>query len=238
MTTLQNIIDLVRMRSNMEANQFVTDPELTIYINNSMAELDGILATKYQEYRLNSYLSVLPSDGVSNIIPIPSKMWKLRGVDFANTGQGGPSWYSLRAFQFPERNRNNNSIGNIAQPYGKMGLFYRYADVGIIIEPQQMAGGTYQIWYTPKYLQLVLPTDPLSIQMDTQAWVEYAVVDCCIKILNKQNLDPSGFIAEKQLLHKRIQDESVNRDSSGPKRVANVRFDNDSNNIPYSWDMF
>lgn len=240
-TTLAQIITLVRQRSNMEENQFVTDSELTSYINNSLAELYDVLSTKYEEYNLQTFQAVIPSDGVSNTISIPSNLFKLRGVDFQNASQGqqAPLWYTLYEFQLPERNRNNNVVNNILTPYGKLRLSFRLADASIIIIPQIEAGGTYQIWYTPKYVPLVQSTDTLTIQMDTQAWVEYAVVDCCIKILNKQNMDPTGFMAEKSALLTRINGAARNRDAAGPKRVANVRFnDNDMYFSPFGWGGF
>lgn len=237
-TQLADLILLTRQRSNMENNFFVSDQELTTYLNNSLAELDGLMAREYEEYRLANFQAILPNDGVSNVISIPSNLFKLRGVDYVNSGQGGPPYYTLYQFQFPERNRDNNVLNNIASPWGKVQLSYRLADVGIIIQPQQNAGGTYQVWYTPKYIPLVSMSDALNIQMDTQSWVEYCVVDCCIKIFNKQGLDPSGFLAEKQTLHTRILSEAKNRDSSGPKRMANVRYSNDDLVLPYMYDIY
>ena len=237
-TQLSDIRTLVRQRSNMENNFFVTDAELNTYINNSLAELDGVLATKYEEYRLNSFQASLPNDGVSNIISIPSTFWKLRGVDYQNLGQGGTQWFTLFEFQFPERNRENNILNNIVSPWGRLKLSYRLADVGIIIQPQTQAGGIYQVWFTPKYVPLLLDTDTLTIQMDTQAWVEYVVVDCAIKILNKQGLDPSSFMAEKEHLRVRIVAEAKNRDAAGPKRMANSRFQNDDLVLPYMYDIW
>jgi hypothetical protein len=222
----------------MEQNFFVTDSELITYINNSLAELDGLMAREYEEYRLSNFQAVLPNDGYSNIISIPSNFFKLRGVDYQNLGQGQPQWYTLYEFQFPERNRENNILNNIVSPWGKLKLSYRLADTGIMIQPQTQAGGVFQIWYTPKYNPLVQLTDTLTIQMDTQAWVEYAVVDCCIKIFDKQNLDPSAFMSEKQALHTRILSEAKNRDSAGPKRMANSRFQNDDLVLPYMYDWW
>ena len=237
-TTLQQLITLTRQRSNMENNNFISDTELTTYLNNSLAELDDVLVTDYEDYRLNTFQSVLPSDGLTNIIPIPSNLYKLRGVDFKiNESQNGTFWLTLFPFQLPERNRQRSGLTNILVPY-RTGLSYRLADAGIIIMPQVQAGGTYQIWFTPKFVSLVETTDTLTIQMDTQAWIEYAVVDCCIKIFNKQNLDPSGFMAEKAALQVRIKNAAKNRDSAGPKRVANVRFNENDFGLPYGFDNF
>jgi hypothetical protein len=63
--------------------------------------------------------------------------------------------------------------------------------------------------------------------MDTQAWSEFAIVGTCVKIMNKMNLDPSGFMAEKAEQKERVISAAKNRDSSGPKRMANVRFNDD-----------
>ncbi|MGD0331140.1 MAG: hypothetical protein ABSB40_11995 [Nitrososphaeria archaeon] len=237
-TTLQNIIDLTRYRSNMENNFFVTDAELTIYINNSLAELDDILVTDYEDYRVSSFQSVIPTDGTSNTIPIPSNLYKLRGVDYQiNHEQNGTYWLTLFPFQMPERNRQRNGLTNILIPY-RTGLSYRLEDTQIMIMPQMQAGGTYQVWFTPKFVPLVETTDTLNIQMDTQAWGEYAVVDCCAKIFNKQALDPSGFLAEKAALQQRVRGAMKNRDAAAPKRVSNVRFQDNDFGAPFGWDNF
>lgn len=220
-TSLNDIITMVRQRGNMEANNFVTDAELTSYINNSLAELDGLIAMRYEDYRLASYIVVI-NGGINNIIPVPSDFWKLRGVDY-QLQQGAPNssapiWYSLKRFEFPQRNRFNNNMVYASSQYGKNIGFYLSAQ-GITLTPASYATGTYQVWYTPKFRTLNNITDILDIYMDTQAWVEYAVVDCCIKILNKQNLDPSGFIAEKERLKIRIESESDNRTDAGPSCV-------------------
>lgn len=107
-------------------------------------------------------------------------------------------------------------------------LSYRLADSSIIMEPQQQAAGnTFQVWYTPKFNNLNLTTDTLGIQMQTQGWTEYAIVDCCIKIFNKQNMDPSAFMQEKEQLRQRIMSAAKNRDASAPKQIVNTRFSND-----------
>lgn len=232
-TSLAQLITLVRERSNMENNFFISDTELTTYINNSLGELDDVLTTEYEEYRLNNFQAIIPNDGVSNTIAIPSNMNKLRGVDYQLATTSSTLWLTLYPFQFPERNRWNNSLSNVLSPLNRS-LSYRLADQGIIITPLTQAYGTYQIWFTPKFYPLLVTTDVLPIQMDTNAWVEYTIVDCCVKIFNKQNLDPSGFMAEKAALLERIRASARNRNSAAPKRIANVRFnDGDMMGMPY-----
>lgn len=220
MTQLSDLILLARQRSDMEANAFISDTELTTYLNNSLAELDDILVTNYEDYRLSSFLSVLASNGT---IPLPADFYKLRGVDFQVLNVGPSNWWSLRPFMFPERNRFNQTVAAIAWPFGRVQLTYRLADQGIVIMPADQAAGTYQVWYTPLFNPLVLTTDLLPQSMSSQAWTEYAVVDACIKILGKQNLDPSGFLAEKAALRARVIGASKNRNAAGAKRVADTR---------------
>lgn len=219
---LSDLILLVRQRADMENNAFVSDSELTTYINNSLAELDDILVTNYEDYRLSNWVSVLAA-GAGAVIPLPADFGKLRGVDFQVNGTGAGRWYALRAFQFPERNRWTNAGAVFAWPFGRAQLSYRLADQGIMIAPADQAGGVYQVWYTPLFNRLVLPTDLLPQSYASQAWTEYAVVDAAIKILNKQNLDPSGFMAEKQALRARVIGASKNRSNAAPKRVADTR---------------
>ncbi len=233
-TSLSDLITQVRMRSNMENNFFVTNEELTYYINNSLAELYDIIVTEYEDYRINEFIASIPNDGYSNVISIPSDMHKLRGVDFKmSPGSSSDQWLTLDLFMFRERNRQNSVLGNIVSPYGRSRLMYRLSDQGISIVPQSQAAGVFRVWYIPKWSPLLQLTDVLPIQLDTQAWVEYAIVDCCIKINNKQNLDPSGFMAEKAALKERIIGAARNRDSAGPKRVVNTRFVDDGFDMPY-----
>ena len=224
-TTLQDLITLTRQESDMENSQFVTDTELTNYINNSLAEMDDIMVDTYEDYRLEQYQATL--QGGSFTIPTPQEMLKLRGVDIQGNGvvsNGSYPWFPIPKFQLIDRGARNNLTSALAYPFGKVNLSYFWSGAnGILIYPQVQASGTYQIWWIPKFSELVLTTDVLPVQMDQQAWVEYAVVDCCIKIYCKQNLDPSAFMQRKEALRTRIIGSMSNRDVAGPDCIANVR---------------
>jgi hypothetical protein len=62
--------------------------------------------------------------------------------------------------------------------------------------------------------------------MDLQAWCEYAIVDVSIKILAKQNLDPTAFMAQKAGLTQRILSMAANLDAGGPKKTVDTRHNN------------
>lgn len=226
---MQELITYARQRSNLENNEFCTDAEIQLYLNQSLGELDDILATTYDDYHVLTYQSVIPTNNSSNIIPVPSNLLKIRGVDFQYQPAQSPSqaalWYSVPKFNFLERNQQN-PLSVISMPWGRLNVSYNLMDQGIQIIPNTNCAGTYQIWYTPKFNYLTQTTDILPLYMNAQGWAEYAIVDACIKIFNKQNLDPSGFMAEKQALKDRIISAAKNRDSGGVKFVADTRFGN------------
>jgi hypothetical protein len=224
-TTLQDLITLVRQESNQENSQFVTDAELTSYINNSLAEMDDIMIDTYEDYRLEQYTSVIQSPNFT--IPTPQEMLKLRGVDILGNGvasNGSLPWFPIPKFQFIDRGRLNNLTSALTYPFGNVNLSYFWQGAqGIIIYPQVQASGTYQIWWVPKFSELNLVTDVLAVQMDQQAWIEYAVVDCCIKIYGKDNLDTQTFERRKEALRVRIIGSMSNRDVAGPDCIVNMR---------------
>jgi len=229
MTSMQQMITYTRQRSNMEANQFVTDNELMLYLNQSLGELDDILATEYDDYHMLNYQSIIPTNTSSNILPIPPTLLKLRGVDFQYQPSQSPAqpalWYSVPRYNFLERNQQN-PMSVISLPWGRLNISYNLMDQGIQIIPNTNCAGTYQVWYTPKFQYLTLTTDILPVYMNMQGWSEYAIVDACIKIFNKQNIDPSGFMAEKAALQQRIMAAAKNRDAGGVKFVADTRYQN------------
>lgn len=227
MTSMQQLITLTRQRSDLENNNFCTDPEIMLYLNQSLGELDDILATDYEDYHVLTYQSVIPTNTNSNIIPVPSNLLKLRGVDYQYQTAATPGeqtlWYTIPRFNFLERNQQN-PLSVISIPWGRLNVSYNLIDQGIQIVPQTNCAGTYRIWFTPKYEYLTQTTSILPLYMNAQGWSEYAVVDACIKIFNKQNLDPSGFMAEKEALRQRIISAAKNRDSGGVKSVADTRY--------------
>ena len=206
-----------RARIGIENNQAVTDATLQMFLNMSLGALDNILVTDYEDYRLTKYLSSISG---TNVIPMPPDFFKLRAVDFGSPG----AWVTIYIYNLQERNRYNNPIGNMFAPYGNQAARkVRVMDTQIVIEPEMIASGQYQIWYTPKFKNLILPTDLLPPSMDTQGFVEYAIASTGQKVYNKLNLPSSGFIEEMKYYEDMVRNAAKNRMSSGPKCVANIR---------------
>ena len=226
MTTLQTLLTLTRQEANLENNNFITDQELTTYLNNSLGEMDDIMVNTYEDYRLSIFQATLNSGNYQ--IPMPADAYKLRGIDIQGNGgtsvNGAPAWFPLRKFQLVDRGRRNNLTSALTYPFGKVNLAYMWqGENGISIFPETQAQGTYQIWYIPKFKPLLNLSDQLQPAMDSQGWVEYAVVDAAIKCLIKQELDPQAYMQRKEALRVRLIGSMSNRDAGGVDCVANVR---------------
>lgn len=219
MTTLQNLIAQARMVTNTEVNQFITDSELTYYINSALAELDDILVSKQEDYRMQERVFNIPQG--SNTFALPSDFYQLRGVDFyAFANQPNP-WQTLKRFMLKERNRYANPL--LRTMYGVLELFYSLEDGYIMVIPADVCAGQYRLWYVPAYTYITDLTTIIPSYYDNQAWKDYAIMDCAIVIYNKQTLDPSIFMQRKAELKQRIQAMAGHRDSGDPKRIVNNR---------------
>lgn len=209
--------EYARERIGIVGNYAVSDTFLQRLLNMSLATLDSILVTNYEDYRLTKYLATI---GGNNVIPLPPDFLKLRAVDFGSPG----AWVTIYIYGLQERNRFQNPIGNMFAPYGNQAARkVRVMDNKITVEPENISSGQYQIWYTPKFQQLVLPTDLLPLAMDTEGFIEFAVAATGVKCYNLLNLSPQGFAEEMQYYETIVRNASKNRMSSGPKCIQNIR---------------
>ena len=221
----QALQDYARQRIGIVNNNAIQQTELIQMLNLSLGSLDSLLATTYEDYRLTKFFASLGGGGPNqanppNLIPLPPDFSKLRAIDYGAPGQ----WVNVYGFGLQERNRYNNPIANMYVPWGNqasrrarvMGQF-------IFIEPENIASGQYQVWYTPKFLPLVNPTDPLPVEMDTQDWVEYAVCSTGVKCYNKLLLNPQTFKEEMAYYEDRVRQAADYRMANGPQCMQNVR---------------
>jgi hypothetical protein len=234
-TNLQTIISQIRQRTNMEVSQFVTDAELTSEINKSLCQLDMFLISKFNDYKLISIIvSVFP--GTSNI-PLPPDFLKLRGMDVWYNVGNVDGYRTMSEYSFQHRNKKTYPIsGPIG--FGPYQMEYRLEGSNIVLLPASVAPQfQYRMWYTPDYTPLVNLTDSLQPYMDSQSWYEYAVVDCAIKVLEKQDLNPQTFMMQKEELKELILKLSApNRNAGSPASIADSRtFDSFSGGYGYGW---
>lgn len=211
--TLQYLLDNVRFRADMVNSQFVTDAELTDYINASYAELYDLLVQKYgDDYFVKQPAYTFTTDGTNFLYSLPDDFYKLLGVDLALSGTLD-SFVTLQRFEFADRNRY--SVPNFQSFYGVTNMRYRIQANKLWFTPVPAGGQLIQVWYVPKITYLVNPADEMD---GVSGWQEYIVIDSAIKALQKEESDVTALMLQKGAIIQRIEAAAENRDAGmGPK---------------------
>jgi hypothetical protein len=201
--TLASLRTQVRQRADMENTTFVTDAELTTYINSAIQELYDTLVYKMEDYYTIS--GNIVTDGVTDTYNLPSDFYKLIGVDYLFAGNIQP----MEKFNFQDRHRYK---------YNAQLLRYRILKNSIVFKPLPSAQ-TITIWYAPSFTALVADGDTFD---GINGWEDIVITDCAIKCLLKEESDVSILLAEKAGLMERIEKVANNRDMGRPETVADV----------------
>ncbi len=222
MFTLTQLIEKVRERSDMQNSTFVSDAEITGYINSSYSELYDILVSRFEDYYSAQTPFTIP--GGSNTYAMPSTVYKIRGIDYS---LGGNEYSTVRKYNFEERNRIDRARNRLV--LGANDRSYRLMGGNIHILPQDKGAGNYVLWSIPRFTPLALPADTMGDVLDFE---EYVVVDAAVKCLLKEESDASSLYTIKKDLKARIEAMSSNRDTS-PDRISDVRSSLDDDDLNY-----
>jgi hypothetical protein len=213
--TLTNLIADTRQRAGMESSQFVTDAEVTEYLNQSIAELyDLVLAARGEEYYSASG-SFSTSPGIQTY-SLPASFMQLLGVDVT---LGGVT-FTITPYNFAARNAFNQWRAWTAMAWGPgQAVYYRLQASNISFIPTPTGVYTVNLWYVPCATRLSGPGDTFD---GFNGWEEYVVVDAAMKCLEKEESDVSQLAARKMSLTARIQGMAGNRDAGNPETVSDV----------------
>ena len=214
MITLGELKTQARQRSDMENSEFVSDSELTSYVNASLAELHDLLIAAYNEDYVMELYS-FAGDGSSLTYALPADFYKLRGVDVRR----GPNanWATVKRFNFNRRNEQQNAYAwNLLNlPY----MEYRLVGSNIRFNRTPDAQLEFRIFYYPRATKLVQDTDSYD---DVNQFAEYVVVDAAIKMMQKEESDVSVLLAQKAALGERIRGMAAGRDANEPASVTDI----------------
>lgn len=214
--TLNYLISTSRQRADMVNSQFVTDAELTGYINASYAELYDLLVQKYGDNYYVATPYIFATDGVSLQYVLPDDFYKLLGVDLQLAGSSD-SFVTMSKFEFGDRNKY--AVPNFQSFYGVTNLRYRINGLKIWFTPTASSGQNVRLWYVPKITYLVNGTDTLD---GVSGWEEYIVIDAAIKMLQKEESDVQVLMAQKMAMIQRIESAAENRDAGSPPKVVDT----------------
>lgn len=201
--TLGQLKTSVRQRADQENSNFISDSELTSYINQSHSALYDLLVTAYGNDYFASGPFQIVTDGTNSAYALPDDFYKLLGVDLV-TGPGQSR--TLRPFNFSERN-----------VYGQ--VRYRLQGNNLLLSPKPGSSLHLNLWYIPQPPNLT--DDNTSTLTGVLAqYSEFIVLDSAIKCLVKEESDPSALLQSKAEIMKRIQDSATPRDAGRAYTVS------------------
>jgi hypothetical protein len=205
---LSDIQEQVLQRCDMERSNFISDGEMLAMINASAAELMEFLQLSYGD---DYYVTESFHEVSGSTLSLPSDHFKLLAIDVAV----GDGYRPLDRWNLNDRSSFSGSVPAMAS-----GIRYRQINSNIRFLPETGLGtNVFRLWYVPRYESATSLDDTLPDLLHLQHWSEYIVVDCCIKVLTKEESDASVFMAQKNSLVERIKNASKQRDAGKPNTM-------------------
>jgi len=208
--TLTDMLLDIRQRTNQENSTFVTDAELTEYLNQELAELYTriVQAQGPAHYRSSSSVSVTSGTALYSL---PADLWQVQQVEAVI---GGVTW-RLRPFMGYE----HAPLASTGRPLAYYApVKYRVqADQIEFLPPTQTFTAT--VYYTKAPPRLSAGSDTF----DGFAGYEVAAIyGACATVLAKEESDPSFYSMQKDRILKHIDSLAGQRDENEPERVQDV----------------
>lgn len=237
--SLSQIRLAAQQRADRVNSNFVTLPEWTSYINQSMYELYDLLITLYEDLYVatpvqfqtngSTYLYALPNgsntfqSGLNpTVTNTPPALYKLLGVDLALQSANN-AYVTVNKFNFIDRNKfvYPNTASTI---YGVFNLRYRLMGSNIEFIPTPSSGQSIRLWYIPRLPGLLQDTDITTL--GTSGWIEYVIVKAAYYALTKEESDTQSLVMQLQALTQRITAAASNRDAGQPDTISDTRSSN------------
>lgn len=203
--TLTQMRDKVRRRADQESVGFITNDELTDYINSSLAELHEILIMEDCAYFEAE--QTITGTGVATYA-LPTTFFATQMVERVD----GTSYIPLKPIDAGERH---------LYPGTGTAAAYRVTGSNLELLPAPTSG-TYRHTYVAYPTLLSADGDTVDGHM---GWEEWIVVDCAIKCHIKEDSTPRALMAERDRITERIVTAAKARMMRHGGRVNEVRDD-------------
>jgi hypothetical protein len=196
----------------MHGTNYVSDAEITRHINSAGTEIHDILVQKWGNDFPGLSSTTITTAADTDTYALPTDCYNLMGVDLVE----GNNTYTLRRFEFGERNRYKNTV---LLGYTSEVFLYRREGNNITLVPVPTGVHSIKVWYVPVWTNLVATTDTYD---GVNGWDEYIVVDVATRLLAKEESDVSVMMSRKAALLERIEAAADNRDGAWPVRVLDT----------------
>lgn len=212
--TLTNLIADCRNRVGMENSDFVTDAEITEWLNQHIAELHTELDTCIGPGYLRGTQSISVLGNSTRTYALSASVWR---VIYAQGSIGGIR-FNVPNFMEVERVHLQNA-GAFGMPYPlSYQTAYRIVGDNIEIEPDKQAF-TLSLGYVPPPTRLTTGSETF----DGYAGYEmYPIWATCADMLAKEESDPTYFMGQAQRIMEHIKSVGAARDAANPERVTDV----------------
>jgi hypothetical protein len=211
--TLTNMLLDIRQRTNQENSTFVTDAELTEYLNQELAELWSRLVQNEGQphYRSSATIPVTAGTALYLIASYAADFWRVQEVTADIDGVLG----TLQPFGHVERAR----LADTGSPWGGVSpVRYRIQGGNIEFQPATRAF-TATLYYTPHQPRLVNGADTFD---GFNGYEVAAIYGVCATVLQKEESDFSFYESRKERILAQIDALAAARDMSHPERVQDV----------------
>ncbi len=217
--TLTNLLLDVRQRTNQENSTFVTDGELTEFLNQSIAELQVRLAIAEGQphFRSSTSFTVAPPTALYSL---PADFWAVQEVTALIDG----ATVSLRPFMVSER----ASLINTSPIWPVYATVQYRIQAGSIEFRPATQGFTATMYYHPAQTRLATGSDTWD---GFNGYEMAAIYDVCATVCAKEETDPGFFMSQRDRIYALITQAAAHRDMSNPERVADVT----TARYPWGW---
>jgi hypothetical protein len=209
--TLANLVADVRQRTNMEESEFVTDDEITEYLNQELAELHGRLTMGEGHPHFLSTTTISVTVGTT-LYALPADFWKV--VRMVATVDSITR--DMEPFMEGERASLLNTQYFTATFCG--GPRYRVQGDNVEILPVNRALSV-ELRYIQTCPRLVEDSDTVD---GFNGYEVAALHGACAMVKEKEQTNPSFFIGLKERVYQLIDAMAAQRDASHPERVTDV----------------
>ncbi len=217
--SLTNLIGDVRSRTNQENSTFVTDQEITEYLNQSIAELEVRLVLNQGQPHFRSFTTI-DVEAYTALYALPADFWTLQEVTATINSVTSP----LMPFTTAEHgDLMDASLNSLYHP-----VRYRIQAGNIEFRPAT-DNFTATVYYTPTHTRLTGTFDvDGALTGSSDAWDGFngyemaPIYDACAQVMGKEDSDPSFFERQRDRIYATITQAAAHRDMSNPERVQDV----------------
>lgn len=219
--TLAQLISRSRNRANMERSSFVSDSELTDYINEAAMRLHELVAAAYGNEYVKSVSTGTTTAGQSDY-NLPSDFFKLTGVDMTFNGKE----VALKRYMEPER----NAYKNMATTSWLSIPRYKLDNAKVRFLPAPNASISYSIIYIPllqvthnsSVVNKFTYTDTSDTVNFPNGWEKFITLYAAIECLDKEESETRHLKQKLATWEAELKQIAEDRDAGQPMHAIDT----------------